>query len=163
MSKYTYTVTELQNAVNTSKSKAECIKKLGLNISGNAYKVFDKRVKDNNIDITHFSGQGWAKGKRGEYKPRIPLKDILAGKHPYYQSYKLKNRLLREKILERKCYGCKNVEWLNKPIPLELEHKDGDSMNHKLNNLTLLCPNCHALTSTHAGKNKKVHRKRSHK
>jgi len=53
-----------------------------------------------------------------------------------------------------KCNKCKNIEWNNQPIPLELEHKDGNSENNSLNNVEMLCPNCHAQTPTYKGKNK---------
>ena len=62
---------------------------------------------------------------------------------------KLRKRLIREGFFEHKCYKCKNSKWNNKDIPLELEHKDGDHSNNNLNNLTLLCPNCHAQTPTY--------------
>lgn len=52
-----------------------------------------------------------------------------------------------------KCKICSNEEWQGKPIPIELDHIDGDSTNNELNNLRLLCPNCHAQTSTYKGKN----------
>lgn len=51
------------------------------------------------------------------------------------------------------CNSCGLEDWLGEKIPLELEHKDGTSTNHKLSNLELLCPNCHAQTSTYRGKN----------
>ena len=53
-----------------------------------------------------------------------------------------------------KCMGCKNTEWLGALIPLELDHIDGNAGNNKPVNLRLLCPNCHAQTSTHKARNK---------
>ena len=53
-----------------------------------------------------------------------------------------------------KCMCCSNTEWLGDPIPLELDHKDGNAGNNKPDNLRLLCPNCHAKTPTHKAKNK---------
>lgn len=84
---------------------------------------------------------------------KIPLEDILHGKHPQYQSNKLRLRLLEEGYFEPKCYSCGLFTWLDKPIPLELEHIDGNSGNHLISNLTLLCPNCHSFTPTYRGKN----------
>ena len=52
------------------------------------------------------------------------------------------------------CNNCKNSEWLGVRIPLELEHKDGNHFNNERENLEMLCPNCHALTSTWRGRNK---------
>lgn len=52
------------------------------------------------------------------------------------------------------CNKCKLTKWNNLPIPLELEHIDGNSNNNKLENVELLCPNCHAQTPTYKSKNK---------
>lgn len=51
------------------------------------------------------------------------------------------------------CENYKLTNWLNKPIPLEIHHKDGDHLNNDLENLQLLCPNCHAFTENYRGKN----------
>jgi Zn finger protein HypA/HybF involved in hydrogenase expression len=71
-------------------------------------------------------------------------------------SSSLRIRLIKEKYFEHKCYCCNNTLWLDKPIPLELEHVNGDKFDNRIENLTLLCPNCHALTPTYRGKNKKI-------
>lgn len=84
---------------------------------------------------------------------KIKTQDILEGKYPQYQTFKLKNRILKEHIKDHKCECCGLSEWMNKPIHLELHHKDGDRTNHLLNNLELLCPNCHAQTETYRAKN----------
>ena len=71
----------------------------------------------------------------------------------------LKRYLISERT--HKCEECNNSKWLNKPIPLELEHIDGNSENNNLKNLKLLCPNCHALTPTYKGRNKNSNRNRT--
>lgn len=53
------------------------------------------------------------------------------------------------------CQGCGNSEWRGFPLVLELHHKDGNSKNHRLSNSELLCPNCHSLTDTYKGRNRK--------
>ncbi len=86
---------------------------------------------------------------RGPYhEKRIPTKEILEGKHPYFQSYKLKLRLLEEKILEYFCSVCKIDQYQGKFIALELDHINGNRRDHRLENLRLLCPNCHSQTPT---------------
>jgi 5-methylcytosine-specific restriction endonuclease McrA len=52
------------------------------------------------------------------------------------------------------CEQCLLTIWNNVPIPIELNHKDGNSDNYSRENVELLCPNCHALTPNYKGKNK---------
>lgn len=66
------------------------------------------------------------------------------------------DRTIKRYLVETigKCTGCGISEWLGKPLTLELEHIDGNSENSELNNLTLLCPNCHSQTATYKGANR---------
>lgn len=66
---------------------------------------------------------------------------------------------IKKYMLMKHDYKCSICKWnqINKytnTLPLELEHIDGDSTNNKESNLTILCPNCHSLTSTSKGANK---------
>lgn len=97
-------------------------------------------------------------GGRGKSKPyngtdKIPLLEILEGKHPQYQTFKLKKRLIKEGLKKEKCEECGIENWNNKSLSFELDHIDGDRTNHKLENLQILCPNCHSQTSTFRSKN----------
>jgi hypothetical protein len=92
--------------------------------------------------------------KSGGLNEKIDLNEILEGKHPQYQTFKLKKRLLKENVLENKCVVCGIKEWNKKYISLQLDHIDGNGHNHKLENLRLVCPNCHSQTDTYCGKNK---------
>lgn len=146
-----YTLEELTNAVASSITKRQVLQKLKVVPAGGNYQVLRKAINYFNLDTSHFKGQGWSKGK--SFGPKRPIEDYLSNKHPI-QSYKLKLRLVREGYFEPKCYNCNNTKWLGDPIPLELEHIDGNHQNNNLDNLTILCPNCHALTPTYRGKNK---------
>ena len=99
---------------------------------------------------TNQSGKGLNKKNNGN---KINLSEILNGEYPQYQANKLRVRLIKEGIKEHKCERCTLNEWLGKPIPLELHHKDGDKYNNKLKNLQILCPNCHSQTDNYCGKN----------
>ena len=103
--------------------------------------------------------QGCKGIKHGHTAARIKTQDILNGKYPQYQTSKLKKRLLEEGYKEYKCECCNNSEWNNQPIPLELHHKDGNPHNHNLDNLELLCLNCHAQTDNFRSKNRSKNRK----
>lgn len=85
---------------------------------------------------------------------KIDILEILDGKHPEYQTFKLKKRIISEGIKENKCDVCGITEWNNKELIMQLDHVDGNSHNHKLSNLRLICPNCHSQTDTYCGKNK---------
>lgn len=66
-------------------------------------------------------------------------------------------RTMKRYLIEthgHRCSCCGNSEWNGKPIPIELEHIDGNSENNEIQNLTLLCPNCHAQTETYKGRNR---------
>lgn len=56
----------------------------------------------------------------------------------------LKKKLIEEGIKEKKCERCGNTEWMGEEIPLELHHKDGNHYNNKLENLMVVCSNCHS-------------------
>jgi hypothetical protein len=70
-----------------------------------------------------------------------------------YQSYKLKRRLREEGLKKEQCERCMNVLWNGEKIPLELHHINGNGRDNRLENLLLLCPNCHAQTKTYREKN----------
>lgn len=133
-------------AASTSKSASEAAAKLGIK-----YDTYKKYAIKYGCFSTNQSGTGITKVSGN----KIPLNEILEGKHPQYQSNKLRLRLLSEGTFQYKCTNCGLTEWLGNPIPLELEHKDGNPSNNRLDNLTLLCPNCHSLTDTYRGRNKK--------
>ena len=150
--KYSYTIEEFKTAVENSRSIRQALIKLDLEPKGGNYRVFKRFAKINEIDYSHFTGQASNRGKR--FGPKRELKEYLDNKY-FISSHKLRKRLLAENIFEHKCSNCNQSEWLDKPIPLELGHIDGDYSNNNLSNLRLLCPNCHALTPTYRGKNKK--------
>lgn len=99
-------------------------------------------------------------GKGVKYKSRsnnsISLNEILDGKYPTYLTNRLKKRLIKEGIKEDKCESCGLVDiWNGKPITLQLDHINGINYDHRLENLQILCPNCHSQTDTYCGRNKK--------
>lgn len=98
--------------------------------------------------------QGWARGKKIQGRYVYSLEELLV-EGSSFQSFKLKNRLLAAGLFEPVCSICKLKKWLEKPIPLELDHMNGNNTDNRIENLRLLCPNCHSTTSTYRGKNKK--------
>lgn len=155
MPKKKYTDQDFINAVKRSNGIRETLSKLGLQPTGGNYKTFHNCAERLNLDTSHFAGQGWRKGSKVPVIRGRLLEEILVPNSPHKSTHSLKLRLIRERIFKERCYECGLTEWNNQKIPLELEHINGVNNDNRLENLTLLCPNCHALTSTYRGKNKK--------
>lgn len=147
-----YSKSYLASIVSESISIRQVLKKIGLRPAGGNYKHIPLLIKFYNLDTSHFKYQSWRKDIKFGHRQDVQV--YLQNPSPIsITSSKLRMRLIEEKLFEPKCYSCHNTMWLNFSIPLELEHKDGNPSNNMLDNLTLLCPNCHALTSTYRGKN----------
>lgn len=93
---------------------------------------------------------------------RLPIEVYLSNKK-YIQSDSLKKRLIKENYKNHRCEKCGLTEWQGNPIPLELHHKDGNRFNNSLDNIELLCPNCHALTDNYRGKGCRSHKENPNK
>jgi|688.fasta_scaffold381421_1 hypothetical protein len=144
---------DFMEIIKNSTTWTELLKKCGYNNLGNNKTVL-KRCKKMNIDVSHLpSGQGDIKMRKVNKKYKI--EEILVENSEYNNGRSLKKRLIKEKGFEYKCYNCNLTEWTGKPIPLELEHKNGIHTDNRIENLTFLCCNCHALTNTYKGKNVK--------
>lgn len=143
---------EYELAAKSAFSIAQMCRNLGVKPVGGNYRVVKNAIQEYNIDTRHFTGQGWNKGLIFKPNNPIPLEDILV-KNSTYQSYKLKNRLLKSGLKEHRCENCKRTEWEGSPIPLELHHINGDNTDNRIENIEILCPNCHAQTEHYRGKN----------
>jgi len=149
-----WTDVNLVASVAESTSMAQVLRRLGLRAAGGNYEQIKAIIKLLNLDTQHWTGQAHLRGKTNPHAPRRSLESILRS-GAFYQSNKLRKRLLREGVLQPICSSCGGSEWLGSPMPLELDHVDGDKTNNQLDNLRLICPNCHALTPTYRGKNTK--------
>ncbi len=114
------------------------------------FKAFMRRAKKLGVYKPNQGGKGVA---AEENEVPVKMEDILTGNHKMKTS-NLKARLFSLGLKENKCEECGIDSWNNKPITLELEHKDGNHFNNELSNLQILCPNCHSQTSTFKGRNK---------
>lgn len=150
-----YTDEQFIEAVKSSFSIAQVLNKLNKIPSGGNYKVVKYNIKRLNLSDSHFTGKGHLKGKTHNWSIRYTDEEVFTEDPKHNLStIRIKERLLRSNTLERKCYSCENMSWLSKDIPLELEHKNGNNRDNRIENLTLLCPNCHAQTGTYRGRNK---------
>lgn len=100
------------------------------------------------------TGKVWNQGERFRtIKPTRPLNKVLVEHSTWINSNNLRQRLLKEGLKEYKCECCNRTEWLGKPIKLELHHVNGIKNDLRIENLQILCSNCHAYTDNYRGKN----------
>jgi hypothetical protein len=85
---------------------------------------------------------------------RRSLEELLVKGDRPADTSRLRRRLLEEGIFARRCSSCGGTTWLDAPVPLQLDHVDGDPTNNEIGNLRVLCPNCHAMTETWCGRNR---------
>lgn len=149
-SKTSYTKEEFIKAVSTSYSVREALQKLNLNPSGANYASFKKKCKSISIDTSHF---GCAGHLEYNWSRTRPLEEILVVDSDYSSTSWLKRRLISKNLLRYECYECGISSWRDKQLSLQLDHINGVNTDHRLENLRLLCPNCHSQTPTFAGRN----------
>ena len=138
-----FTRQEIEQFVKESFSYAQLAKRIGYDdLSGNAYRVVHEMTEILNLDTSHFKGQGWN-------KDNFDYSRFTYGK-------KIKSSQAVDAIIAlrgHKCEVCGLTTWMDRPIPLEVHHIDGQELNSELCNLLLICPNCHALTDNYRGRN----------
>jgi len=151
-----YTKEFLESIVKECGSIRQVLLKLGLKEAGGNYHNIKTRIKLFDIDITHFHGMVWNKGKKWSKTKDLSSKLV---EHSTYSSglpintYVLKNQLLKIGVKTHICENCESTEWLGIKIPLELHHINGNRFDNRIENIQLLCPNCHALTENYRAKN----------
>lgn len=142
-----HTEQQLRDAVAAASSLAQVIRSLGGTPSGAWYRRLNRQLAVYDIDTSHFRRYGNGGGRTSE-----PLASLLV-RGRAVPTDRLRRRLIAEGVKSHRCEDCGRAEWNGQPIPLELDHVDGDRYNNLLQNLRLLCPNCHALTPTYRGRN----------
>lgn len=154
MSKRKWTDKQFIEAVQNSLSYAEVLRKIGLKTAGSNYDTVKRKISELNLDTSHMTGQAWNQGEKyRQIKLKQSIEEILVEHSSYTNTNNLRKRLLNEGLKERKCECCGNSEWLGKPIALELHHVNGIKDDLRIENLQILCPNCHAFTDNYRGRN----------
>jgi 5-methylcytosine-specific restriction endonuclease McrA len=146
---------QFNEIVAQSLSIAPVLGKLGLVPAGGNYKTVQTRTTRLRIDTGHFTGSAWNTGSRyRSFGRKASSSEVLIGNSTYAFTHGLKRRLIKEGWKKHQCEECGREQWRGQLIPLELHHQNGVSNDHRIENLQLLCPNCHALTGSYRGRNK---------
>jgi 5-methylcytosine-specific restriction endonuclease McrA len=143
---------EFRKIVAQAHSYSDCLRALGLGTrGGSSTDVLKRRIKELDCSISHFSRTGNASNAK------YTLDEILVENSSYANITRLKSRLINEGRMEYKCANCGNEgEWMGQKLTLQLDHINGKNNDHRIENLRFLCPNCHSITDTYAGKNKNI-------
>lgn len=147
---YSRTKEELEQLIKESFSKSEVARKLGLNgTGGSSYRTVNSLIQIHEIDISHFKGQSHMKGKTHNRSKKISLDDILVENSTYLNTHRLKGRLVKAGLLSYECSICELTEWNGRLISLHLDHINGICNDNRIENLRILCPNCHSQCPSH--------------
>lgn len=145
-----------------STSIRDLSEKLGIpyDNNGTIYRKLKEFLETNNVDCSHFTGSGWNKNKNRFNDSRIKIysekrrcddKDVFCNEsNKSLSSISMIERLVLNGTMQYKCDICGVFEWLGQAVRLHLDHIDGDRANNGIENLRLLCPNCHSQTSNYA-------------
>lgn len=157
MRKSKYTKDLLGPVVAKSLSFAQVLRELGLKPTGGNYRNIAARMRLLGIATSHFRGMGWARGETAQTHPvvarttrrlRRPDEEVFVENSPEIIGYRLVRRILRRGV-PYACTECGISEWRGKRLRLHLDHRNGVNNDNRLENLRLLCPNCHSQTRTY--------------
>lgn len=138
---------EFRAIIQSSNSFNAVLNKLNMSHNRGSNDIIRRRCAELNISYEHFHRP------MGGYNPKKDLSEILIENSTYKSTSALKRRIIAAGLMEYKCAICGNTgEWLDKPLTLQLDHINGNPTDHRLENLRLLCPNCHTQTETYGSK-----------
>lgn len=153
MAKYNWNKEVIEEAVKNSVSYRDTLRKLGVNLSGNNGETLKRKIEEYQIDISHFTFHS------NLPKAKKDVNDYLT-ENSTIHTFKLKERLIRCGLKENRCEVCGLDSWMGKPISCQLHHINGNNTDNRLENLQMLCPNCHSQTDNYCGQaNKKEEEK----
>lgn len=143
---------EFQKLINESTSISEILRKLNLKDRGANHTKLSKFLKESDYDTSSLKGTH-VKRYNDKGIPKKWLSEILV-ENSTGNSNKLRERLIQYGVKKNQCENpkCGITEWCGEPITLELHHINGNHYDNRLENLVLLCPNCHSQTSNFRGK-----------
>ncbi|MFD7058476.1 HNH endonuclease signature motif containing protein [Streptomyces sp. NPDC059906] len=144
----------LQEAVSASTNMYEVLRHLGLDAVGGHHTHISRRIKAYRIDVSHFR----VPSRRGESRrPRTP-EALLVEQAPAAARRVHSDRLrwaMTTLGVPEQCSLCGvQTVWRGRPLPLEVDHIDGNWRDNRIQNLRFLCPNCHSTTDEYRGRGK---------
>ena len=155
MHKYDWSKEKVETAVKNNFCYSDVLRALNIPVKGNNGETLKNKIKEYNIDTSHFTFVSSQKGK----SQKTSVNDYLR-KGSRIKTYDLKLKLIEAGLKKNKCEICGCTEWLGKPLNCQLHHIDGDNTNNELSNLQMLCPNCHSQTDNYCGSANKTEKEK---
>ncbi|MFJ7412030.1 HNH endonuclease signature motif containing protein [Streptomyces sp. NPDC098077] len=140
---------KLREAVAVSRSVAELLRRLGRRDNGHQRNLLRRWITEEGLSTSHFLGQAHQRGRPGPTPAKRPDERLVKRTGGLRTKTTLLRRALREIGIPEQCDECGTEPvWHGSPITLEVDHINGDRSDDRAENLRLLCPNCHAITTT---------------
>lgn len=154
--KYDWSKERIKSIIKDCDSLTQVLEKLDIPRAGNNSNTLRKKLEEYNIDYSHFTYGN--KSKKG-IENYVPVAEYL-DTNKYITTHRLKEKLFKEGIKKNECENpkcpCKNGYWLDNPLVCQLHHINGDNTDNRLENLQILCPNCHSQTDNYCGQANKA-------
>lgn len=142
---------DLRAAVADDTTVSGVIRALGHAPSGGMHRYVRQPALTLDLDTSHFVGRSWAKGRRGDRRAR-PLAEVLVERSDHTTRPDCGNGSSPQGCATPRCAICGIDSWLGRVLRLQLDHINGDHTDNRLDNLRILCPNCHAQTTGWCGR-----------
>lgn len=155
---WTIPTIDIVDLVKKNSSYCDILRKLNVSVTNSAYRMLKTRIETDNIDDSHIRNTISERRRLNVnkiHKETPPERAFV--KNSLCNNASLKKKLIKYKYIEEKCAICGiGPVWNNRYLYLQIDHINGDNKDNRVENLRLLCPNCHTQTESFSGRNKAI-------
>ena len=153
--KYDWSKDNILKSVKESECKSDILRNMNIPTFAGNFRTLEKLCKSFLIDLSFLFVIVLKVKSRGNKFPKMPNDEVFKENSLYTNISSLRVRAVKDGLLKYVCYKCGNKgEWCGEKLSLELDHINGNSTDHRIENLRLACPNCHSQTANYRGRGK---------